>query len=96
MRAEVLEGTGRAAEVVGMEPCGKTGTAEVTDTHNRKIGKNTWFISYAPYNAPRYAVVVLVESGEFGGTTCAPVAHDIYEAIQKREAGETGTLAKAD
>ncbi len=96
MRAEVLEGTGRAAQVPGMELCGKTGTAEVTDVHNNKIGKNTWFISFAPYNAPRYAVVVLVESGEFGGSTCAPVAHDIYEAIQKREAGETGTLAQAN
>jgi penicillin-binding protein 2 len=79
-----------------MRVCGKTGTAEVTDARNRKIGKNTWFISFAPYNAPRYAVVVLVEGGQFGGSTCAPVACDIYEAIQKLDSDATlKTLAQA-
>ena len=27
----------------------------------------------------------MVESGTYGGPTCAPIAHDIYEAILKNE-----------
>jgi hypothetical protein len=41
-------------------------------------------------------VVVMVEDGGFGGTTCAPVAEKIYEAILKREhpsQGRPPTLA---
>jgi penicillin-binding protein 2 len=77
------EGTGRPAAVPGLRICGKTGTAEIMDTHNRKIGRTTWFASFAPYEHPCYAVVVMVENGTFGGPTCAPIAHDIYEAILK-------------
>ncbi|MEJ0090674.1 MAG: penicillin-binding transpeptidase domain-containing protein [Limisphaerales bacterium] len=54
------EGTGRAAAVDGMQVCGKTGTAEVQDEHNRTIGQNFWFASYAPYENPKYAVVVMI------------------------------------
>jgi len=42
-------------------------------------------------------VVVIVESGEPGGTTCAPIARRIYRAIRdlerEREKGESN-LAK--
>jgi penicillin-binding protein 2 len=86
---EEEEGTGRRAYVPGMGVCGKTGTAEVK-IGNRQVGKNTWFVSFAPYDDPRYVVVVMVEDGHFGGTTCAPVARAIYEAIQAREKGAQG------
>ena len=77
--------------------CGKTGTAQVQDERNRTVGYNLWFISFAPYEKPRYAVVVMAEGAGSGGGTCAPVARDIYEAIQKIEA-DTGTknLARAN
>jgi penicillin-binding protein 2 len=86
MHAEVEEGgTGHAAAVPGLEICGKTGTAEIMDEHNRMTGRTTWFISYAPEEKPRYAVVVMVEGGLFGGSSCAPAAKKIYEAILKAE-----------
>jgi penicillin-binding protein 2 len=78
------DGTGRRAAVEGMQVCGKTGTAQVLTPGQPKL-YITWFISFAPFESPRYAVVVMVESGASGGDTCAPVAHDIYEAILKRE-----------
>jgi len=77
------EGTGRAAAVPGLRICAKTGTAQVTDAHNHVVAHNLWFISYAPYEKPHYAVVVMVEGAGTGGGTCAPVAHEIYAAIQK-------------
>ena len=78
---EDADGTGTKAAVPGLRICAKTGTAQVQDERNVKTGLTTWFASFAPYEKPRYAVVVMVENGESGGTTCAPVAHDIYAAI---------------
>jgi penicillin-binding protein 2 len=63
---------------------GKTGTAEVKSTGSN-YKKITWFDSYGPFEDPRYVVIVMVEDGDFGGPTCAPVARQIYEAILKRE-----------
>jgi len=67
---------------------GKTGTAQ---SHNYKSGQhgqhgavgewatrdNAWFIAFAPYDDPRYAVAVLVEHGGFGADAAAPIAREI-------------------
>ncbi len=63
---------------------GKTGTAEVKSTGSN-YKRITWFDSYGPFESPRYVVIVMVEDGNFGGPTCAPVARQIYEAILDRE-----------
>jgi penicillin-binding protein 2 len=98
MLAETVdeEGTGKAAVVPGIRICGKTGTAQRMDEHNNIVGWNYWFASFAPYENPRYAVVVMVQSEDrgSGGGTSAPIAHDIYEAILKQETGRPAkTLA---
>ncbi|MGA2852759.1 MAG: penicillin-binding transpeptidase domain-containing protein [Verrucomicrobiota bacterium] len=93
------EGTGKAAVVAGLHICGKTGTAQVQDSANRLTGYNFWFASFAPYENPRYAVVVMVqsESRGSGGLVCAPIAHDIYEAIlKKKNAPAPGITAEAN
>ena len=103
MRADVqsTEGTGYDAFHHGGElklsVCGKTGTAQVQDAANKLTGYTFWFASFAPYETPHYAVVVMVESesGGSGGTVCAPIARDIYEAILKKENPRPGnTLAQ--
>jgi penicillin-binding protein 2 len=88
MRDDVAmdEGTGKGARVRDFAVCGKTGTAEVK-AGRRLIDRITWFSSFAPYESPRYAVVVMVESGGSGGGTCAPVARRIYEHLRDRERG---------
>lgn len=78
------EGTGKAAAVAGLQIAGKTGTAQVTKG-KQVIDHITWFVSFAPYHKPKYAVVVMVQSGVSGGGTCAPVAQKIYETILKLE-----------
>ncbi|HEY9172320.1 MAG TPA: penicillin-binding transpeptidase domain-containing protein [Verrucomicrobiae bacterium] len=93
---EDAEGTGKAAVVPGLRICGKTGTAQVSDERNRIVGHNTWFIAFAPFERPRYAVVVMVEDGVSGGRTCAPIAREIFTALLKREAGELKLVARAD
>jgi penicillin-binding protein 2 len=97
---ESSEGTGTAAAVDGLQICGKTGTAQVKDSTGRLIAYNFWFASFAPYENPKYAVVVMVQSTYLhgsGGLDCAPVAHDIYEEIlQKEKSQSPQTLAMRD
>ncbi len=50
-------GTGTAARIPGVTVAGKTGTAETGPNAN----PHAWFIAFAPAQAPRYAVAVLVE-----------------------------------
>src|SRR5581483_2811946 len=87
---EDAEGSGKAA-VVGqqMRICGKTGTAQIENQQGVVYTHNYWFASFAPYESPRYAVVIMVQSelGGSGGIVCAPIAHDVYEAILKKENG---------
>jgi len=94
MLAETVEGTGQPAQVPGLQICGKTGTAQVMNERNQEIDRTTWFASFAPYENPKYAVVVMVESGTYGGPTCAPIAHDIYaEILNKENSGAPKMLA---
>jgi peptidoglycan glycosyltransferase len=79
MEAVVSGGTGPAAAIPGIKVAGKTGTAE-TGINNIYI---PWFISFAPADAPRVAVAVVVENKYrgFGGTVAAPIAKQIMQAI---------------
>jgi penicillin-binding protein 2 len=95
---EDADGTGTKARVPGIRICAKTGTAQVQDVNNKKTGQTTWFASFAPYEQPRYTVVVMVEDGVYGGTTCGPVAKEIYKAILEQERptpDKPQTLAKS-
>lgn len=63
-------GTGGMARVAGINVAGKTGTAE--NPHGKK--DHSWFIGYAPADAPTIAICVLVENAGYGGTVAAPIA----------------------
>ncbi|MEI6568727.1 MAG: penicillin-binding transpeptidase domain-containing protein [Verrucomicrobiota bacterium] len=86
------------ANIQGLRICGKTGTAQIMDERNVKTGQTTWFASFAPFEKPKYAVVVMVENGASGGGTCAPIAGKIYQALLEVEKGValSGALAKAE
>ncbi|MGB9802745.1 peptidoglycan D,D-transpeptidase FtsI family protein [Desulfofundulus sp.] len=71
------EGLGRQAYVPGYGSAGKTGSAQLDGQD--KV--NAWFTGYAPLQDPRYIVTVLVQEGESGGETAAPVFREIMEKI---------------
>jgi peptidoglycan glycosyltransferase len=81
MELVVQGGTGTAAQIPGVRVAGKTGTAEV----GRGNIHTTWFAAFAPANAPRVAVAVVVENqlNGFGGTISAPIAKQVMEALLK-------------
>ena len=85
MEAVVTGGTGTAAQIPGIRVAGKTGTAEVGEG-GRGSANTTWFIAFAPVGAPRVAIaVVLQDQSGSGGTTAAPIAKAVMEAILNGE-----------
>ena len=55
---------------------GKTGTAEVAGKQD-----TSWFASFAPVQAPRFAVVAMVTQAGQGARVAAPAVREIYDAI---------------
>ena len=72
-------GTGRLARIPGVSAAGKTGTAEYGPRDERR--KRGWMIAYAPAEAPRYAVAIVTEDAESGGTTVAPMVRQLLEDL---------------
>jgi penicillin-binding protein A len=81
MRLVVREGTGTAAQISGYSVGGKTGTAETGVSESN----TTWFIAFAGKDAespPEVAIaVVLQNQSGVGGTTAAPIARTVMQAI---------------
>jgi penicillin-binding protein 2 len=71
MRRVVEEpgGTGGMARIRGTVVAGKTGTAQ-----NPHGPDHAWFIGWAPFEAPRIAIAVVIENAGFGGSFAAPIA----------------------
>jgi peptidoglycan glycosyltransferase len=81
MEAVVTGGTGTAAQIPGVRVAGKTGTAEV-GAGGIGSANTTWFIAFAPVGAPKVAIaVVLQDQHGSGGSTAAPIAKAVMEAI---------------
>ncbi len=83
----VVNGSGTGArsriDIGGVKMAGKTGTAQVRAMISRgsvadwKGRDHALFICYAPTDAPRYAMSVVVEHGTFGARAAAPIAKDV-------------------
>ena len=61
------------AKVPGIPTAGKSGTAEL----GGKGEPHSWFIGFAPADAPTVAIAVLVEQGGRGAEAAAPIAGDL-------------------
>ncbi len=80
-------GTGYRAAVQGHDVCGKTGTVQLaskTNIRNPKappseLAVHSWFIGFAPLDAPEIAVAVFIEHGGAGGEAAAPIARVAFE-----------------
>lgn len=85
LKSAVKTGTGRKAQVPGIEVAGKTGTTQKLDpatgryTHSKFISS---FVGFAPADEARVCVAVVIDEPEgayYGGAVAAPVVGRIVE-----------------
>jgi penicillin-binding protein 2 len=85
------EGTGGRARSRLFDVAGKTGTSQVI---SRRTGRpanardedflpHSFFVGFAPVENPRVSILVLVEHGEAGGVSAAPIARELLEFYHK-------------
>jgi len=93
----VMHGPRGTARAVGagapFQMAGKSGTAQVFSVgQNAKYNAkdieerrrdHALFVAYAPLEAPRIAVAVIIENGESGSKAAAPIARAVMEAFLK-------------
>ena len=80
MKMVVTAGTGRGAQIPGIEVAGKTGTAQ--NPHGRD---HSVFALIAPANDPQIVIFCLVENGGFGATVACPIASLMAEFYLNRK-----------
>ncbi len=93
-------GTAPAARLPlpGVQMAGKTGSTQVrrvsreqrehgfrSDTLPWEFRPHALFVCYAPFDAPRYAVAVVVEHGNAGAAAAAPLGRDIMLDVLTRD-----------
>src|SRR5882672_2612525 len=70
-------GTAHSTRLKEFKAVGKTSSAQA----ERGRESHAWFVGYAPYDAPRYVVAVLLKNAGHGGQMAAPPAALIFEAL---------------
>ena len=80
-------GTGGRARLKDWVVAGKTGTAQATERgHEENVA---WFACFAPYDHPKYVVVVMVQGASgHGGEVAGPVATRILERTLAEDDGK--------
>ena len=76
-----------------LKMAGKSGTSQVVDIKSREeyesirenplLRDHAVFIGYAPYDEPRFAISVVIENVEGGGSVAGPVAREVLEVLLK-------------
>ncbi|HUO31507.1 MAG TPA: penicillin-binding protein 2 [Bryobacteraceae bacterium] len=84
-------GTGVRAALPGLNVCGKTGTAQLASTAflqgrtGEEFENNSWFVGFAPRQAPEIVVVAIYEHGGHGQFS-APIVRDVLKAYFDKKA----------
>lgn len=79
-------GTGPAAAVPGYEVAGKTGTAQQVDPETGAYSRSQYWITFAgmlPAQDPRFVIGIMLDAPK-GGTSAAPLFHDIASYLAQR------------
>ena len=85
MVTAVTDGTAAPGALPDVQVAGKTGSAEP----GGDVKTHGWYIAFAPAEAPRIAIAVIVENGGTGGGAAAPIARQIMqEALSQKVGGK--------
>jgi peptidoglycan glycosyltransferase len=71
------------AQVPGVPTAGKSGTAELAEGE----APHSWFIGFAPADAPQIAVAVIVEGGGAGAQRAVPIGGQLMTSFLSTEPG---------
>ncbi len=63
----------------GLEMCGKTGTAEISDEEE----PHSWFVGFSENPSCPVAIVVVVENGGWGSSAALPIASSVMDSAYK-------------
>jgi penicillin-binding protein 2 len=99
-------GTARGSRLADIEMSGKTGTSQVISRKEDEVPteedvpvhlrSHAWFVAYAPSDEPRIAVAVVVEHGEHGSGTAAPIAREMIKTYLRTAAANTRVATQSD
>ncbi|ALE81432.1 peptidoglycan D,D-transpeptidase FtsI family protein [Pseudonocardia alni] len=93
-KAHGQSGTGPAAAVPGYEVAGKTGTAQQVDPATGAYSRSQYWITFAgmlPAQDPRFVIGIMLDAPK-GGTSAAPLFHDIASYLAQRDAVPVQTV----
>ena len=76
-------GTSGKVKIPNISIASKSGTAQVTEFG--KQSNNSWVMSFAPYDNPKYAICILVQNGQSGGAVCGPLVNLVYRGLFARD-----------
>jgi penicillin-binding protein 2 len=92
-------GTARGSRLADIDMSGKTGTSQVISNKEDEtlpeenmpahLRAHAWFVAYAPSQEPRIAVAVVVEHGEHGSGTAAPIAREMIKTYLRKPAADS-------
>jgi penicillin-binding protein 2 len=90
-------GTGGRAIIPGIHVCGKTGSAQTASLDYAKahggMKDNSWFVGFAPCEAPEIVIAALWEGGVQGAYS-APIVRDVMKAYFDKKARQHMTRAQ--
>ncbi|MCB1641741.1 MAG: penicillin-binding protein 2, partial [Xanthomonadales bacterium] len=99
----VVQGPTGSARAIGDAPyqfAGKTGTAQRSSRAREgvvgsatRLRNQALFVAFAPLEQPQIAVALVVEAGDSGSRTAAPIARHILDAWMLRSGQQTATVA---
>ncbi len=100
------KGTARRVRMSHIQISGKTGTSQVVSRKEDEqdseedtaahLKAHAWFVAYAPSDAPRIAVSVVVEHGEHGSGAAAPIAKEIIKTYLKNHTSPSRLVAQKE
>lgn len=96
MEKVVIDGTGKAAQLVSYNVAGKSGTADkLVNGRYSPSQQNVSFVGFVPSRRPALTIIVMVDSPRVGGDTGGAIAAPIFKRIADaslRQLGVTPTI----
>ncbi|MDA1056416.1 MAG: penicillin-binding transpeptidase domain-containing protein, partial [Proteobacteria bacterium] len=84
-------GTGFRINAGNLKMAGKSGTSQIIDIKSKEeydevrqnplLRDHAIFIGFAPYDDPQFAIAVIIENGESGGSVAGPIAKEVLELL---------------